>query len=64
MECEKVRISAKHRVINKDVKSGSTAAMSLIVRVGGLFWSKIGATCYYAQLGLPDKGRAIKGMVF
>ena len=24
---------------------------------------KTGATQYYAQLGLPDKGRAIKGLV-
>ena len=26
-------------------------------------WAKIGATQYYAQLGLPDKDRAIKGFV-
>ena len=26
-------------------------------------WPKSGATQYHAQLGLPDKGRAIKGLV-
>ena len=26
-------------------------------------WSKTGATNYHAQLGLPDKGRAIKELV-
>ncbi len=26
-------------------------------------WSQIGATHYHAKLGLPDKGRAIKGLV-
>ncbi len=26
-------------------------------------WPQTGATHYYAQLGLPDKGRAIKGLV-
>ena len=26
-------------------------------------WSKTGATQYHAQLGLPDKGRAIKELV-
>ena len=26
-------------------------------------WPKTGATQYHAQLGLPDRGRAIKGLV-
>ena len=26
-------------------------------------WTQTGATHYNAQLGLPDKGRAIKGLV-
>ena len=26
-------------------------------------WPKTGETRYHAQLGLPDKGRAIKGLV-
>ena len=26
-------------------------------------WPEIGTTQYHAQLGLPDKGRAIKGLV-
>ncbi len=26
-------------------------------------WPQTGATQYYAQLGLPDKGRTIKGLV-
>ena len=28
-----------------------------------MLWPKTGATQYHAQLGLPDKGRAIKGLV-
>ena len=28
-----------------------------------MHWPKTGATHYHAQLGLPDKGRAIKGLV-
>ena len=28
-----------------------------------MHWPKTGATQYHAQLGLPDKGRAIKGLV-
>ena len=27
-------------------------------------WPQTGATQYHAQLGLPDKGRAIKRLVF
>ena len=30
---------------------------------GGMPWPQTGAIHYYAQLGLPDKGRAIKGLV-
>ena len=33
------------------------------VCVGGMSWFKTGTTQYYAQLGLSDKGRAIKGLV-
>ena len=29
----------------------------------GIPWPQTGATHYHAQLGLPDKGRAIKGLV-
>ena len=36
---------------------------TLIVREGGMPWHKTGATYYYAQLGLPDKGSAIKELV-
>ncbi len=28
-----------------------------------MYWHKTGLTQYYAQLRLPDKGRAIKGLV-
>ena len=28
-----------------------------------MLWPQTGATQYHAQLGLPDKGRAIKGLV-
>ncbi len=30
---------------------------------GGMPWPQTGATHYHAQLELPDKGRAIKGLV-
>ena len=36
----------------------------LIVRLGGMRWSQTGATNYQTQLGLTDKVRAIKGLVF
>ncbi len=29
----------------------------------GMPWPQTGATQYHAQLGLPDKSRAIKGLV-
>ncbi len=32
----------------------------LILKGGEIPWSQTGATHYNAQLGLPDKGRAIK----
>ena len=35
-----------------------------IVRAGGMPWPQTGKTQYHAQLGLPDKGRTIKGLVF
>ena len=31
---------------------------------GGMPWSQTGVTQYHAQLGIPDKGRAIKGLIF
>ena len=31
--------------------------------MGGMPWPKTGATQYHEQLGLPDKGHAIKGLV-
>ena len=41
-----------------------TAAMSdfatLIVRVGGMSWLQTGVTHHHAQIGLPNKGRAIR----
>ncbi len=37
--------------------------MTVIVLVGGMPWPKIGATDYYSQLGLLDKGHEIKGFV-
>ena len=33
------------------------------ISIGGMHWPKRGATQYYAQLGLPDKGRVIKELV-
>ena len=44
----------------------STAAKSgirCIVGVQGMTSPKTGATHYHVQLGLSDKGRAIKGLV-
>ena len=37
--------------------------MRLKVKIRGLPWSPKGATQYHAQLGLPDKGCAIKVLV-
>ena len=37
--------------------------MTLKEKVGELSWPKTGATPYHAQLGLPDKGCAIKELV-
>ena len=31
--------------------------------INSMPWPKTGTTQYHAQLGLPDKGRAIKGLV-
>ncbi len=31
--------------------------------IRGMPWTKTGATQYHEQLGLPEKGRAIKGLV-
>ena len=41
-----------------------TAILPLIVSVGEMHLPIKGTIHYYAQLGLPDKGRAIKGLVF
>ncbi len=37
--------------------------MALIVRVGGMPWTKTGETQCPAQLGLLDKGRKINGLI-
>ncbi len=37
--------------------------MTLIVLIGGMPWQQTGATQYNTQLGLADKGHAIKGLV-
>ncbi len=56
-----------NQVIARDVRSCTyccyVRCATLIVRVGGMPWPKTGATIYQAQLGLPDNGRAIKGLV-
>ncbi len=33
------------------------------IQVGGMSWPQTGATHYHAVLGLPDKGREIRGLV-
>ncbi len=53
--------------ITKDVKSCTYCCYvrwtTLIVWVGGMPRPQTGATQYHEQLRLPDKGRAIKGLV-
>ncbi len=60
-------ILGPNRVIAKDVKKCTDCCYvryaTLIVRLGCMPWPKTGATQYHAQLGLPDKGRAIKGLI-
>ena len=41
-----------------------TAAISGARFYWGMPWPKTGATYYHAQIGLLDKGWAIKGFVF
>ena len=36
---------------------------TLLAKVGGMPWPKTGASHYHAQIGLPDKGYAIKVLV-
>ncbi len=56
-----------NRVIAKDVKSCTYCCYvryaTLIVWVGGMPWPQTGAIQYHVQLGLPDKRRAIRGLV-
>ena len=56
-----------NRVIADGVKSSTLCCYvryaTLIVRPEGMSLLKTGTTHYHAQLGLPDKGRAIKGLV-
>ncbi len=60
-------ILGPNRVIVKDVKSYTyccyVRCATLILRVGEIPWPKTGATQYHAQLGLQNKGRAIKEFV-
>ena len=53
--------------LTEDVKNGSNycyvRCATLIVRVVGKPWHKTCATHYHAQLGLPEKGCAIKEKV-
>ncbi len=57
----------QNRVIAKEVKSCTNycyvRCAVLIVRVGGRPLPKTGTTHYHAQLVLPDKDLAIKGLV-
>ncbi len=60
-------IIGPNRVIAKDVKSCTfycyVRCATLKVGVGGMPWPNTGATHYHAQLGIPKKGHAIKGLV-
>ncbi len=53
-----------NRAIAKDVKSYTYCCFvrcaTLIVRVEGMPWLQTGTSQYHQQLGLQDKGRAIK----
>ncbi len=61
------RILGPNRVIARAIKSFTyycvVRCAAIIVYVGGMPWSQIGATHYHAQLGLLDKGRLINGLV-
>ncbi len=63
-----VRISAQQRVITKDAKNSAycccVRCATKIIQIGDMPLSKTGATHYNTQLELPDKGRAIKKLVF
>ncbi len=56
-----------NRVLTKNVNICSyfryVRCATLIVSVGGMPWRNTGVTHHHAQLGLPHKGRAIKGLV-
>ncbi len=56
-------ILGSHRAMAKYVRSYTflsyVRCATLIVCVGGMPWLQTGATQFHAQLGLPDKGRAI-----
>ncbi len=56
-----------NHVIDKDVNSCTyccyITCTTLIEWEWGLPWLKSGATHYHAQLGLPDKGHAVIGLV-
>ena len=60
-------ISTQHRVITKEVKSGSCCyyvrCTTFIVRVWGMSLLQTGSSLYQARLGLPKKGRALKELV-
>ncbi len=60
-------VIGSNRVIAKDAKSCTyccyVRCSTLIVKVGGMPWPQTGATQYHTQLGLPDKGRAMKVFV-
>ncbi len=60
-------ILGPNRVIAKDVKICTyccyVRCATLIVWVVGMPWHQTGSTQYHAQLGLPEKGSAINGLV-
>ncbi len=54
-----------HRFIAKDVKSFTYycyVRCATLIK-GGMPWPQTGAIKYNVNLGIPDKGRAIKGLV-
>ncbi len=55
--------STLNRVIAKEVKSCTYCSYVKCATLIGMHWPQNSITHYPAQLGLSDKGRAIKGLV-
>ncbi len=67
LDAKSVVIFVTNRVISDDIKSCTYCCFvictKLLVLLYDITQPKIGATHYHTQLGLPDKGHAIKGLL-